>query len=179
MQYDTHLDLDFPTKQSAGYMFVQLFFVQFLFIIFYGILVFIGDSQPSIIAIPFVNISQFDIILILVGGVVNFGLFLLIFALWQSVEYRISPKYLMIERGLLSLHTESVIDFSHVDRFIIHETRLGKLFNYGTIEIFLLHTNRRPIRMKGIPFAHQFLILLNAELLLARRRQHRDDIAVL
>jgi uncharacterized membrane protein YdbT with pleckstrin-like domain len=172
MPPDNYFGPDFPTKQSAGYMFVRLLSVQLLFIAVDALLVLIGDTGSSVVTFPgLLYISPLDIVLILIGLLMNFAIFISIFARWQSIEYRVSTTHLSIERGFLNYRAESIIDLSAISRALARRNWLGSLFNYGTVEIFLdTHHQKRSINLYGIPYPYQFVAYLNAQLLLEKSR---------
>lgn len=166
MNSDTVFDPDFPTKQSAGYLFVRLLFVQAIFIAFNIFLVLVGDESSIIPHLPILRISYLDILLILFGIVLNFALFLLVFAVWQSIEYRLSSEHLIFRKGLWSFGSESVVSFSSIERTAVRQSIIGRIFNYGNVEVMVNAGNsHRALKLNGVPFPHQFNAHLKAMML--------------
>lgn len=157
-------------------MFVRLLSLQLIFILLDAVLAIAGDTASAIPTFPGLYISATDVMLIQIGLFLNFAIFILIFAVWQSIEYRVTTSHLHVEYGIFHYRLESIIDLSAIDRAIVRENWLGKLFNYGMIEISL-HSDhkRRAIKLRGIPFPHQFITYLNAQLLLAKTRNNPGE----
>lgn len=171
MPPDTSNDLDYPTKQSPGYMFLRLLIIQVIFVVFCIAAILIPDKLPDVASIPGLYITRLDVGLILVGIACTFVLFVLTFAAWQYNEYRVSVSKLYIKRSFLLAHTTTSINVSSIQHVIMKVTLAGKLLNYATIYVYTSETGH-PIRLYGVPFAEHFLAYLKAQTLLSR---HRTD----
>jgi membrane protein YdbS with pleckstrin-like domain len=170
MNTEDIFDADYSTKQSAGYMFVQLLTIQLIFMIIIAFLVFVQDEPTSLSTLPFFHISTVDIILILLGIIINFILFVVIFAVWQSIEYRISTERLDTRKGIIMVNLQS-IKLTDIEDCLTRQGILGKIFNYGTIELYL-HDAKKWVRLKGVPFADQFLNQLKTRVLVNRNLEN-------
>jgi hypothetical protein len=164
MPPESFIDPDYPIKQSAGYMFVQLFVIQLIFMVIYALLVFIGDETSSIRTLPFFNISAADIVLIITGIILNFVFFVIAFIVWQSNEYRVTNKHLFVTRNLLMFRSELFVELNAIDHVMVRESFVGNLFNYGTVLVYLKHPHRRPIKLNGMPYPHQISSYLKAKM---------------
>jgi uncharacterized membrane protein YdbT with pleckstrin-like domain len=172
MPPDNSHDLDYPTKQSPGYMFLRLFVLQVIFIIYCMVAVLLPEPYPDIASIPGLYISAFDIIMILLGIIGNFIVLVLIFVTWQYNEYRISSKELNIKRSFLLIRTNASVSISSVQHAVMQITLAGRLLNYATIYVYTSESDR-PIRLYGVPFAEHFLAYLKAQTLLSRHRENK------
>ncbi|USN96927.1 MAG: PH domain-containing protein [Candidatus Nomurabacteria bacterium] len=169
MRTDALIDIDYIANQSAGFMFARLLIAEVVFMTFYSFLAFIGDEASSIPTIPGFHISTLDIKIILVCIPSNFILFLLIFAAWQSVEYRISIHSLIIRRGFTASR-DKYINLADIEGCKINRNILGNYFNYATIKVTLQH-GEKPVSLKGITHPKQFKTQLETRML-ANRKLH-------
>ena len=148
---DNLSDTDYFSNQSPGYIFVKLFLAQAIFISFYAILAFTHEPYPSVIEHSILYVTALDIVLVFIIIFLNSIIFFLVFHYWQSVEYSISIQELTIK----NIFKKNVVKLNNIEWCQEHSSPLGKIFNYGTITLYL-HGSKKRVLLRGVPYVAQF-----------------------
>lgn len=148
---DNLSDTDYFSNQSPGYIFVKLFLTQAIFISFYAVLAFTHEPYPSVIENSVLYVTALDIMLVFIIIFLNSLVFLLTFHYWQSVQYRISIEELTIKH----IFKKTVVKLNDIEHCSEYSGPLGRIFNYGTITLYL-HGSKKRVLLRGIPYVAQF-----------------------
>lgn len=146
----------FKIKQSGGYLYAQLAGVQALFIVAYVLIVLLGDEASTLVdSVPVFRVSETDILLVLVGSLVQTLLSLFVFARWQTTEYRITEHQLEIMSGFMGRNLRS-IELSGVSSCSARSGPVGAFANFGSVIIKQRQENDS-VTLTGIPYPNQFV----------------------
>lgn len=98
-----------------------------------------------------------------------------IFFRWYKEYYQIRNGEIIHARGVL-YHHRTTIPLEHVVSVSHHQSPLGKLTKYGTIELTGINTNKK-IRLKNIPAPEECVdLILRSKRLLAGKKTETPDL---
>jgi len=99
-------------------------------LVFFGVISV--DVIPSATKIMLVsNNVWYFVVLAIVKIILTFYLILQ----WLNEYYEITPNEIIYRRGII-WRKEDVYDFVHIRSIGIHQSFLGRIFNFGTLEVF-------------------------------------------
>lgn len=107
-----------------------------LVIIFHSALFLIGGQT-----IPVIGTITFTIPLFLVLITLKTAITLFVILQWLNEYYEITPKMIFHRRGLL-FKKEATYPLTQIGMVDVHQTLLGRFFNFGTIGLFDLRRNK-------------------------------------
>lgn len=166
-----HTHICHHVRESVTLLALRVFVPIFLLETIFGILLWVlFTGQINSTSFLAENLSlHFTFAIILISHlIVTIYLIILLVRLiisWAMTEYYLTEKELIILHGIMKQH-ESIYDLSHTRTIKLHQSWLGKIFNYGSIEVTLAGSGYHETAwLRGIIEPKQYEELLRQHIL--------------
>lgn len=103
---------------------------ELLYLLLYVLLVFLGNQG-------IVNdTAPLKVLLTTLDVISSIGIFIAVIAIWTAEGLKITEKELIEKHGVLKSHRTSY-PYVNMQRVSVHQTLIGKLFKFGTINVYM------------------------------------------
>lgn len=118
------------------------------------------------------KILSYNVFFFLILGFLKISLGIYIVLLWLNEYYEITPTAIIHKRGIIYRHTQRY-ELEYVRTIKLYQGLLGKILNFGTIELHDIRRNKR-VEMYLIHNPHRYVRIL--EQLLENPHEEKHEI---